>query len=91
MGFFARGVSPLNEWGRPLNIQPVNTAQPGHARLTSRTVAFVARYRAALALAREVREALVAWGWMPRDFIDVQSFLWVALVYDSTTEPSSRP
>jgi 5-methylcytosine-specific restriction protein B len=39
------------------------------------------RYRAALALAEEVREALTAWGWRPKDLMDVQGFLWVALMY----------
>lgn len=39
-----------------------------------------AQYRGVLAMAAHVRGALEAWGWEPQDLIDVQGFLWVALV-----------
>lgn len=39
-----------------------------------------ARIRLALSLCEELREALTYAGWAPRDLIDVQSFLWVALM-----------
>ncbi len=46
-----------------------------------------ARVRAAMALAREVFAHLRSqWGWAPKDMIDVQSFLWVALKYDQPEE-----
>ncbi len=34
-------------------------------------------YRAFLDLAARIREAMIAWGWSPRDLWDVQGFLWV--------------
>ncbi|RYG86552.1 MAG: DUF3578 domain-containing protein, partial [Alphaproteobacteria bacterium] len=39
------------------------------------------RVRAALSLTEEVRDHLDAEGWRPRDLIDIQTFLWVALMY----------
>lgn len=39
-----------------------------------------ARIRLALSLCEELRDALSDAGWAPRDLIDVQSFLWVALM-----------
>lgn len=49
------------------------------------------RVRAALeltqALERHMRDA---WGWAPKDLIDVQSFLWVALKYDEPKEAGGR-
>lgn len=41
------------------------------------------RVRAALSLTEEVRDHLDADGWRPRDLIDIQTFLWVALMYQS--------
>ncbi len=40
-----------------------------------------ARIRLALSLCEDLREALTSAGWAPRDLIDVQSFLWVALMH----------
>ena len=39
-----------------------------------------ARIRLALSLCEDLRDALSDAGWAPRDLIDVQSFLWVALM-----------
>lgn len=45
------------------------------------------RYRVALDLAQRVYDHLSErWGWQPRDLIDVQGFLWVALKYGSAEE-----
>lgn len=49
-----------------------------------------ARYRAALQLSKQVRDALVEWGWRPKDLIDVQGFLWVALMYEDEPKTSSH-
>ncbi len=45
-----------------------------------------ARVRAALALTEEVREALIDANWHPRDFIDIQSFLWVSLMHEGAQQ-----
>lgn len=47
------------------------------------------RVRTALALTEQVRDALGDAGWQPRDLIDVQSFLWVGLMYDSAGAEST--
>lgn len=41
------------------------------------------RVRAAISLCDAVYAALEEAGWAPRDLVDVQSFLWVALMYDA--------
>lgn len=43
------------------------------------------RFQAGVELARKVFDALSAWGWKPKDLIDAQSFLWVALMYGEPT------
>lgn len=48
-----------------------------------------ARVRTALAVAEAVFDALQKQGWAPRDLIDVQSFLWVALTYDDVGTAAS--
>ncbi|PZO40732.1 MAG: hypothetical protein DCE92_01935 [Alphaproteobacteria bacterium] len=48
------------------------------------------RVRSAIGLCEAVREALVEAGWEPRDQIDVQSFLWVALMYDAPAVSGTR-
>ena len=48
------------------------------------------RVRAALELTQHVERHLRDWGWSPRDLIDVQSFLWVALKYDQPSETHER-
>ncbi|WP_406851790.1 DUF3578 domain-containing protein [Brevundimonas sp. BH3] len=47
------------------------------------------RVRSALMLTEEVHDALTDAGWQPRDLIDIQSFLWVSLMYDGTKEGST--
>lgn len=47
------------------------------------------RVRTAIALTEEVREALVEADWEPRNLIDIQSFLWVSLMYDSPSAESA--
>jgi MoxR-like ATPase len=48
-----------------------------------------ARVRASIALTQHVREHLAnAWGWAPRDLIDAQGFLWVALMYEESEKSS---
>ena len=44
------------------------------------------RVRAALGLTEAVRDQLDADGWRPRDLIDIQSFLWIALMYQADVE-----
>lgn len=47
------------------------------------------RISASLELAREVESHLRdRWAWVPKDMIDIQSFLWIALMYD---QPSVAP
>lgn len=36
-----------------------------------------AQYRAILAFSHAVLDAMKSWAWLPRDLIDVQTFLWV--------------
>ncbi len=47
------------------------------------------RVRTALMLTEAVHDALAEAGWQPRDLIDIQSFLWVSLMYDGATEGST--
>ena len=46
------------------------------------------QYRRSLELAEAVLAQLESWGWRPRDFIDVQGFLWVS---QRSEEPDSLP
>lgn len=48
-----------------------------------------ARVRAALSLTEDVRDQLDADGWLPRDLIDIQTFLWVALMYQSEPQDAA--
>lgn len=48
-----------------------------------------ARVRTAVSLTEALQEALARDGWRPRDLIDIQSFLWVALAYDEASADSS--
>lgn len=45
-----------------------------------------AEYSKALTFAEQLKSELVEWGWAPRDMIDVQSFLWVAMNEPSTPD-----
>lgn len=45
-------------------------------------------YEQAVAFAVEVKKALEADGWSPRDLIDVQSFLWVCRSYEPDADPA---
>lgn len=47
------------------------------------------RVRAALSLTEELRDRLDADGWRPRDLIDIQTFLWVALMYQSEPDDAA--
>lgn len=48
------------------------------------------RVRAALTLTEAVRERLDVDGWRPRDLIDIQTFLWVALMYEAETPAAAQ-
>ena len=50
------------------------------------------RFSKATELAKVVFHELESWGWAPKDMMDVQSFLWVALKYDdqSETDPDGK-
>lgn len=45
-----------------------------------------AEYRRVLSVAQALREHLVAQGWAPRDMIDVQSLIWVAMAYGADSD-----
>src|SRR5690606_27128232 len=47
------------------------------------------QYREILAFARAIFRQLELWAWRPRDLIDVQTFLWVAISPDYATPPSN--
>jgi MrcB-like, N-terminal domain/AAA domain (dynein-related subfamily) len=49
-----------------------------------------ARVRVSLSVSEAVRDQLEDDGWSPKDMIDVQSFLWVALMYGDETQGSSK-